>query len=231
MIMSRIKNLAKDLYFRLPSSMILMFHHVGVNDDTIISSCVLSKEKFESICKSYYCITKEVDDCLKKNNIISFTFDDGFTDLYNIAYPIMMQYNIPFTVFVIEDFIGKPGYMNKEQIRELTLNPLVEIGSHGYSHKILTGMRKEEIGDEIQGTKKRLEDTFGVEIKKFAYSHGQYNDSCMEFVKSYETAYAADSKPINFITRKRHYAYPRINMTNDTFEGYIKHMNNFLRNY
>ena len=224
-----IKKIAKDLYFQISSSMILMLHHVGVNDDEKISSCVLSKEHFESICMNFSGITRNVDDCLRMNNIISFSFDDGFSDLYNIAYPIMMQYHIPFTMFIIEDFIGKPGYMTKEQIKELSLNPLVEIGSHGYSHKNLTELSKEEILDEIQGTKKRLEDAFGVEITKFAYSHGQYNDTCLKFVKSYETAYAADSKPINFITRKRHYSYPRINMTDATYEVYKHYIDNLLR--
>ena len=209
--------------------MILMFHHIGVEENERISSCVLSKDNFECICKNYNSIVRGVDETLRKNNCLSYTFDDGFADLYNIAYPIMMQYHIPFTVFIIEDFIGKPGYINKAQITELASNPLVEIGSHGYSHKNLTGLSNEEISDEILGTKIRLEDVFNIKIKKFAYSHGQYNPACLACVKSYDTAYAADSKPINFLTRKRRYTYPRINMTDATFDGIKPYMNNLLR--
>lgn len=229
MLRQSIRRTIEELFFRLPSSMILMFHHIGVDEKERISSCALSKEKFEAICRNYSGMVKGVDESLRKNNCISFTFDDGFTDLYSVAYPIMKMYQIPFTVFIIEEFIGKSGYMTLEQIKELVANPLVEIGSHGYSHKNLTELYEEEIVDEILGTKERLESLFQTKIDKFAYSHGQYNVACLSCVKSYDTAYAADSKPINFITRKRRYTYPRVNMTDSTFDDVIPYIDNLLR--
>ena len=223
-----LKKYARNIYFRIPSSMILMFHHIGVDEKEQISSCILSRDNFEKVCKSYAGIIKNVDDCLKKNNYISFTFDDGFADLYSIAYPIMKQYKIPFTLFIIEDFIGRPGYMTMDQIKELSSDPLVEIGSHGVSHKNLTTLTEEEIVDEIRGTKKRIENILGKRINKFAYSHGQYNDVCLNYVKVYDTAFAADSKPINIITRRRRYYYPRINMTDTTIKVYKKYLDRLL---
>ena len=50
----------------------------------------------------------EVADIIEKGNtkhkFVCFTFDDGYRDNYEIAYPIFKRYNIPFTIYVTTDF-------------------------------------------------------------------------------------------------------------------------------
>lgn len=41
---------------------------------------------------------------LYKRKFVCFTFDDGYVDNYNVAFPIFRKYNCPFTVFVTTDF-------------------------------------------------------------------------------------------------------------------------------
>lgn len=224
-----IKQIIKDCIYKIPSSAILMFHHIGVEAQNAISSCVLSKDNFERLCESYARVSGTVDESIHDNYILSFTFDDGFSDLYETAYPIMSKFGIPFTAFIVESFIGSPGYLTLEQIKEMSLNPNVEIGSHGFSHKRLTELSDYEIANEIVGTKHRLEQLIEKPIKKFAYSHGQFDKRCNSYVSVYDTAYAADSLPLNCFTRKRRYSYPRLNVTDDTFSDFVSYFDRLVK--
>lgn len=41
--------------------------------------------------------------CCTGRKLINITFDDGFSDIYTNAYPILKRYNIPFTIYVSTD--------------------------------------------------------------------------------------------------------------------------------
>ncbi len=47
------------------------------------------------------------------------TFDDGYESAYTIAYPIMKQYGIVGTVYVITELVGEPGYLTLSKLTEL----------------------------------------------------------------------------------------------------------------
>ncbi len=51
---------------------------------------------------------------------IVITFDDGFESTYTIAYPIMQQYGIVGTVYVVPSWIGSPGYLTLAELTYTT---------------------------------------------------------------------------------------------------------------
>ena len=110
-------------------------------------------------------------------NGIMITFDDGYRDNFEIAAPILFELKIPFSVFVVTDYIRneKKGFMNPSMLRELSKNPLVTIGSHSKSHIPLTSCNQEELKIEISESKSYLEDLLGEEISMFSYPHGRFN--------------------------------------------------------
>lgn len=223
-----IKRLLKSAFFRIPSSSILMFHHIGVPESERISSCNLSADVFESICKNFSQKAKSVNDVLHQNKYIAFTFDDGFEDFYNNAFPILQKYQIPFVLFVVEDFIGKKGYLSKSQLNTIIDSPLCEIGSHGKTHKILSKLSTEELVDEIIQSRVNIESMLHCKINKMAYSHGNADSRCLNMVRVYDTAYYANSMPINFITRLSKYKYPRLNITDVTYAEHIQYIKKYL---
>ena len=107
------------------------------------------------------------------------TFDDGHSSDYSIAAPALRQRGLTGTFFVTWSFLGRRGYLDRVQVRELRAQSF-EIGSHGLSHKKLTQVGAAELWCEALDSKRRLEDLIGEEISSFAIPSGSYNDPVLQ---------------------------------------------------
>ncbi len=217
------------IVFRLPSSVVLLFHHVS--DDPICkkSSCILDTQKFYDIInafENYASLDETIKEPGKKK--VAVTFDDGLQDTYDIAYPFLKSKNVPFTIYIIADFLDTEGYLTKEQLRELASDPLVTIGSHGLNHKVFTKMSTEEKKKEFALSKKIIEEIIGKEVTNFAYSHGAYDRETLTLAKGYKYAMSVASRPINVVTKLSFYRLPRFNIVNEGYEDMLKRVKKIL---
>lgn len=128
---------------------------------------------------------------------IAVTFDDGYRDCLTHAAPLLVKNNIPFTVFVISDFIrtGQPGFLSAAELRELAAMPGVQIGAHGASHIPLTGCSDAELEHELKSSKRELEDVLGRPVDTMSYPYGAVNRRVREAVSAAGYALAACSYP------------------------------------
>ncbi len=62
------------------------------------------------------------------------------------------------------------------QLKEMAHSGLVEIGSHTAGHRILTRLSPGRLGEELDGSKKRIEDRVGSPCLHFAYPNGKRGD-------------------------------------------------------
>jgi len=100
---------------------------------------------------------------------VIITFDDGYLDVYQNAYPILQQYGFVATFFIIGETVDTRSNLSSENLREL-IDYGWEIGSHSMHHTDLNqGIGWEE---EIVGSKSYIENKLGVEIRSFAYPYG-----------------------------------------------------------
>jgi peptidoglycan/xylan/chitin deacetylase (PgdA/CDA1 family) len=74
---------------------------------------------------------------------IIITFDDGFYSNYSMAFPLLSQYEMPGTFFIVPEWIGDTNYMTWPQvwdvsqyINDVGVKPFC-IGSHTSSHPYL----------------------------------------------------------------------------------------------
>lgn len=124
---------------------------------------------------------------------VCLTFDDGYQDNYDIAYPILKQENVPFAIYVTTGFIDNRIPMwwytseklgvSAEALKTLDADPLCTIGAHTISHPKLDTLSFDEQKKEIEQSRLELETLLGHSIKHFSYPHGAYNDETVDIVK------------------------------------------------
>lgn len=111
---------------------------------------------------------------------IIITFDDGYTDAYDQAFPILKQNNFVADFFIITNYVAENEYMDWSQISALKKAGM-EIGSHTLTHPDLTDLETADARHQIADSK---DDTV-----VFCYPAGRYNDQVRDLVK--EAGYVA----------------------------------------
>lgn len=107
-------------------------------------------------------------------NPVVLTFDDGYRNFYDNAYPILKKYNMKAVQFVITAVVGSSPYLTWSQIAGMDKSGLVEFGAHTRHHPNLPDISNDLIIDEIAGSKKDLEAHLKKPIQWFAYPYGSY---------------------------------------------------------
>lgn len=114
---------------------------------------------------------------------IVISFDDGWSDQYTYAFPILEKYHYTATFFVFTNPIGTKGFITWDELRAMQ-GAGMTIGSHSRSHPYLTRITDpKKLLNEIGGSKQVLEKQLGITIKEFAYPFGQYNASILAAVE------------------------------------------------
>jgi len=175
---------------------VLMYHYVRdvsrMEDDLgwrLSVSPELFEEHLEELSMRGYESVSVVDlmDGSVPEKSIVLSFDDGTVDFYKTAWPLLKQYGFSASIAVVSEFVGRDGYMSREQIEEL-VEEGVEILGHSATHKDL---RKADLSVEVFESKKALEEMFGVDIVGFVYPSGKYDVGVLEAVEEagYEVAF------------------------------------------
>jgi peptidoglycan/xylan/chitin deacetylase (PgdA/CDA1 family) len=114
---------------------------------------------------------------------VVLTFDDGYADAYDAAFPILQRYGFSATFYIVTGFVGQPGYMGWEQVAALRDSGM-EIGSHTIDHLMLTQTDPVEMARQITQSKQDLEHLLGVPITSFCYPVGDLNGFVVEQVRA-----------------------------------------------
>lgn len=117
---------------------------------------------------------------------VVITFDDGYLDIYENAFPILEEYGFTAVVYIITGTVGTDlsyGYMQAEELKEL-VKAGWEIGSHSVSHTNLAESRL-GIRAELRDSKQTLEDLLEIKILSFSYPYAITNDWIKKRVEEY----------------------------------------------
>lgn len=108
---------------------------------------------------------------------VILSFDDGWRNEYEHAFPLLKKYNMKGTFFIFTNPINrKEHWMTWDEIKEMEAAGM-EIGGHSRTHPMLTKIETDAALDkEISGSKKIIENHLGHPIYAFAYPFGLENE-------------------------------------------------------
>jgi peptidoglycan/xylan/chitin deacetylase (PgdA/CDA1 family) len=143
------------------------------------------------------------------SNCVALTFDGGYADFYSVILPLLREFDVPATVFVVPERIGQINgqpegatkwvnwfdFMTHEQISELIDDPLVQIGNKTLTHDHpLPELTDDELDHEIVQGKQSLEREYSINIDSFCYPRGQYDKRAVKLVRDHHE-YAVITRP------------------------------------
>ena len=156
-------------------SVVLMYHDIVTNEDK--SSGFQNESAFQyKVVESAF---EEQVKALQGKDVV-FTFDDGGESFLTKAAPLLEQYGFKGVFFISTKYIGTPGFLTKDQVKELAERGHV-IGSHSHTHpEIFTKLSKEEIHEEWQKSFEILRDILGEKDLPMSIPNGYASKSIME---------------------------------------------------
>ena len=116
----------------------------------------------------------ESPDCIGQDRLAGITFDDGCSSDYEKAFPLLLEAGLRADFFLNTANIGKPGYLNWEQIREMQKLGMA-FHSHGHSHVVLSTLDQRAVESELGTSRKILEDKLGCSVDFLAAPYGLLN--------------------------------------------------------
>ncbi|MEA4901630.1 polysaccharide deacetylase family protein [Desulfitobacterium sp.] len=111
---------------------------------------------------------------------ILLTFDDGYSDNYNDAWPILRQYGFRATFFITTNSVG-PGMMNWDQLNDLARQGN-SIGSHTVNHLDLATLSDKQQKSELTNSKQELEKNLGISEIALCFPSGRYNKTTLDLM-------------------------------------------------
>lgn len=119
---------------------------------------------------------------------VCVTFDDGFESVRTLVAPIMREYQIPYTLFVVSGNLGalpqweipeghpdrEMRLMTRAEVQEIAREPLCTVGSHTVTHGRASDLAHSDLVRELADSKQALESMVGAPIQDLALPHGAY---------------------------------------------------------
>ena len=110
---------------------------------------------------------------------ISLTFDNGYLDFYEQAFPLLSDHNFPGTILISPIKVGKRVNIGTNEVRHLTWGILKEltknnisIGAYEDNAWNINDIPEDMVQRHIIEYKKLLEDKLGIEIRYFGVKEG-----------------------------------------------------------
>jgi peptidoglycan/xylan/chitin deacetylase (PgdA/CDA1 family) len=144
----------------------------------------------------------------KKNKEILITIDDAFQSFYLNAWPYLKKNKIPFILFVSTEPVGKKGYMNWDQIKEVESEEFALIGHHSHTHDYLIDSSNEIFIKDIEIANNIFLKELGYIPSLFSYPFGEYSKSMKDYIsKNFSYAFGQHSGVIDI--NKDRFELPR----------------------
>lgn len=131
------------------------------------------------------------------DDMVSLTFDDAFTNFASVAAPMLVEHDIPATVFVVSGRVGEsnvwggvadPGIPTLRLMDWDAIGGLARagfsIGGHTRTHPRLGALTATQLADEVEGCADDILRRVGMRPATFAYPYGDTSASATQSVRN-----------------------------------------------
>jgi peptidoglycan/xylan/chitin deacetylase (PgdA/CDA1 family) len=121
-------------------------------------------------------VARLADSATQRESLVAVTFDDGTADFADVALPVLVEYQVPVTVYVATEFLvrqrqfphgGTP--LTWAALREATSTGLVDVGSHTHTHALLDRLPQVDVAAELDRSCELVQEHVGQVPAHFAY--------------------------------------------------------------
>jgi peptidoglycan/xylan/chitin deacetylase (PgdA/CDA1 family) len=117
---------------------------------------------------------------------VAITFDDGFRNFFECAFPVLQRHGFPATVFVISEFCGRRNdwasqprnngipifdLMRWSEVEQVARSGIT-IGCHTATHPRMSRLSEAEIDQELRMSRAAIEEHTGRAVDTLAYPYG-----------------------------------------------------------
>lgn len=181
---------------------VITYHAVDERDSVLSSASALLRSQWESWRANGFRFLRMAEfeawmaggDPPGQPSVL-LTFDDGLRCVYEHAFPLMKELEIPATVFLVTghmggkndwsgqaDWVAPMDVMSWDEACEMA-SAGVEFGCHTASHADLRNLSDGEIEAEFQTSKAEIERRLGGSVAALAYPFGRYSPGAVEIAR------------------------------------------------
>lgn len=125
----------------------------------------------------------QIEDAEGSKNVV-VSFDDGFSSVYDRAYPIMERYGIKGNVYLATGLIGSDGrYLTWDKVRALQGSGHWEFAAHTHNHVDIRTLTPAEAGREIELSAEAFSRELGTVPKAFCMPYGTYSGKSAKMMR------------------------------------------------
>lgn len=174
--------------------MILMYHNIDENasfNTVSISDFKIQMEYIKNSDKYHILSLDEYVENLylaRYKNPLSISFDDAYVSFSKYVLPLLSSLELPVSLFIPTAYVGKSNVWDTEkgnseikiltwkELKELSMEKLITLGSHGVNHHSHSKLNKEQVFEEISNSKNIIKEQIGVEVNYYSFPFGQIKD-------------------------------------------------------
>jgi peptidoglycan/xylan/chitin deacetylase (PgdA/CDA1 family) len=181
-------------------SAILTWHSIDDSGSVISTPPQVFRRQIEILAGSGIPLVP-VDRIASCPGSVALTFDDGYRNLAEHAFPVLEQLRVPATVFVVSRYCGlvnrwpsqSPGAVPEMSLlswAELASAPhCIDVGAHTATHPRLPALPPDECERELYECREEIQQRLARPVRWLAYPYGSSSPSvCSSAARYFELA-------------------------------------------
>jgi len=173
---------------------ILMYHSVSNMSYQVTSENFEVQMEFLVENGYTFLFAEELGHSYRYRRPIMISFDDGFADNYEVAFPILQRFGVRATIFMITYRIGHEGFLTAQQIQYMEASGLVRVEPHSHFHSVFPYIETDEVRWQIETSNAILQEITGRDHRVFAYPFGAFCTATRAIAAEYyDIAFAVDN--------------------------------------